>query len=414
MSCVSVNGSVMPDLTKHEPIPDDGIERAVELLRTGELYRYCSPEPEYSDVALLEREFAEHLGSRFAVATNSCGSAMQIAMLSVGVRAGDRVLSSAFTYTAVPSAIVSLGAVPVLVECDEHFCIDVDDLERKIAPDDRVLLLSHMRGHVSDLDRITEMCQEHSMALIEDCAHSLGATYAGTQTGRFGVFGCFSAQSHKLLNAGEGGLLVTDDEELVAKAILYSGSQETFWKRHFARSPHFARYQNSIPNLSARMSNLAAALIRAQLVELGDRVNGYRARYHTLTETLSSSPYIRLPMPLPTVTRAPDTLQFHLMFDADGVRRFVALLAERGVPVKIFGAPDNPRLFRSWQYIDGIDQVDLPNTERILRNAGDLRLPGYLTEADVRAIGEAMCAVADEVGGRAAAVAAYGEDPVQT
>ncbi len=404
MSDRSVNGSVVPDLTKHEPIPDDGIARAVELMRTGELYRYCSADPEYSDVALLEREFAEHVGSRFAVATNSCGSAMQIAMLSVGVRAGDRVLSSAFTYTAVPSAIVSLGAVPVLVECDEQFCLDVDDLERKITPADRVLLLSHMRGHVSDLDRITELCREHRIALIEDCAHSLAATYAGRQTGRFGAFGCFSAQSHKLLNAGEGGLLVTDDEELVAKAILYSGSQEAFWKRHFARSPHFTRYQNSIPNLSARMSNLAASLIRAQLADLGDRVDAYRARYETLTAILSASPYIRLPAPLPTVARAPDP---------DGVRRFVALLAERGMPVKIFGTPDNPRFFKSWQYIDGIDELALPHTERILRTACDLRLPGYLTQADVRAIGEAMCAVADEVGGRAAAVTAHGEDSLQ-
>jgi dTDP-4-amino-4,6-dideoxygalactose transaminase len=148
------------------------------------------------------------------------------------------------------------------------------------------------------------------------------------------------------------------------------------------------------------MSNLAAALIRAQLAEVGDQISAYQRRYGILTALLSASPYIRLPEPLAEVSRAPDTLQFHLLFDRDGVQRFVTLLAERGVQVKIFGAPGNPRFFKSWQYIEGIDGVDLPNTERILLAAGDLRLPGYLTDADARAIGETMCDVADEVGRR--------------
>ncbi len=244
--------TAIPDLNLYEAVPDKGIASALALMNSGALYRYCSTDPQYSEVALLEKEFAAYVGSRFALATNSCGSAMYIAMLCVGVRPGDRVLSSGFTYTAVPSAIVNLGAVPVLVECDENFCIDLADLERKITPDVRCLLLSHMRGHVCDMDSISSLCRAHDLVLIEDCAHSLGGRYAGTHTGRFGMAGCFSTQSHKLLNSGEGGLLVTDDDELIAKATLYSGSQETFWKRHFAQSPYFARYQNSIPNLSSR------------------------------------------------------------------------------------------------------------------------------------------------------------------
>lgn len=390
--------TAIPDLNLYEAVPDKGIASALALMNSGALYRYCSTDPQYSEVALLEKEFAAYVGSRFALATNSCGSAMYIAMLCVGVRPGDRVLSSGFTYTAVPSAIVNLGAVPVLVECDENFCIDLADLERKITPDVRCLLLSHMRGHVCDMDSISSLCRAHDLVLIEDCAHSLGGRYAGTHTGRFGMAGCFSTQSHKLLNSGEGGLLVTDDDELIAKATLYSGSQETFWKRHFSQSPYFARYQNSIPNLSSRMSNLSAALIRAQLAELDDRLSAYQERYATLATILSASPYIRLPKPLPEVSRAPDTLQFHLLFDEDGIQRFVRLLTEKGVPVKIFGAADNPRFFKSWQYIDGIEDVNLPNTARILRAAGDLRLPGYLTDSDVRVIGETMCAMADEVG----------------
>lgn len=398
MSDTEESNTAIPNLNLYEAVPDNGIASALALMNSGALYRYCSVDPQCSEVALLEKEFAAYVGSRFALATNSCGSAMYIAMLCVGVRSGDRVLSSGFTYTAVPSAIVNLAAIPVLVECDENFCIDIADLERKITPDVRCLLLSHMRGHVCDMDRISALCRAHDLALIEDCAHSLGGRYAGTHTGRFGMAGCFSTQSHKLLNSGEGGLLVTDDDELIAKAVLYSGSQETFWKRHFAQSPYFARYQNSVPNLSARMSNLSAALIRAQLAELDDRIGAYQERYAMLATILAASPYIRLPKPLPEVSRAPDTLQFHLLFDEDGVQRFVNLLTKKDIPVKIFGAPDNPRFFKSWQYIDGIEDVNLPTTARILRAAGDLRLPGYLTDSDVRVIGETMCAIADEVG----------------
>lgn len=396
------NGSnskvVIPDITLYEPIPVKGIENALGLMKSGALYRYCSTDPACSEVALLEKEFAAYVGSRFALATNSCGSAMYIAMLCAGVRPGDRVLSSGFTYTAVPSAIVNLGATPVLVECDENFCIDLADLERKITPDVCCLLLSHMRGHICNMDSVSALCRTYELTLIEDCAHSLGGLYAGTHTGRFGIAGCFSTQSHKLLNSGEGGLLITDDDELIAKAVLYSGSQETFWKRHFAQSSHFAKYQNSIPNLSVRMSNLSAAVIRAQLIELDDRIRAYQERYATLIAILSESPYIKLPKPLPEVSRAPDTLQFHLLFDDNGVQQFVSLLAKKGIPVKIFGAAGNPRFFKSWQYIDGIDDVELPNTTRILRAAGDLRLPGYLTDSNVRVIGEIMCAAAEEVG----------------
>ncbi|WP_186768248.1 DegT/DnrJ/EryC1/StrS family aminotransferase [Streptomyces qinzhouensis] len=391
-------GSVAPDLDGFEAIPKTGIERARHLMESGALYRYVSADPYKCEVSLLEKEFAEYLGSRFALAVNSCGSALRIAMLCSGVRAGDRVLSSGFTYTAVPSAIVGIGAVPVLVECDENLCIDTVDLERKIESGGRYLLLSHMRGHISDMESITALCRRHGVKLIEDSAHGLGASFAGKPAGRFGEIGCFSTQSHKLLNAGEGGLLVTDDEEIIAKAVLYSGSQETFWQRHFTQSPHFARLQNKIPNLSLRMNNVSAALLRAQLTEIDKRLIGYRQRYRTLTALVAQSPYIGVPKAMPEVSRSPDTLQFHLLFDGDGTNRFVARLADKGVHVKLFGAPGNPRFFKSWEYIDGIRDVHLPNTERILKATADLRLPGYLTDADVRWIAETMCSVAHEVG----------------
>ena len=210
------------DLHSMNPIPEAGIRRSTELMESGVLYRYSCDGPEGSEVALLEKEFAEFVGARFALAVNSCGSAMYLSLLCLGVKPGDKVLSNAFTYTAVPSTIVHAGAQPVLVETTRDYCLDTDDLRRKITSETRVLLLSHMRGHVSEMDDVVEICEAEGVELVEDCAHSHCITYNGIHTGLFGVAGCFSTQSHKMMNSGEGGILVTDDEEIIAKSILYA------------------------------------------------------------------------------------------------------------------------------------------------------------------------------------------------
>ncbi|MGA9602952.1 MAG: aminotransferase class I/II-fold pyridoxal phosphate-dependent enzyme, partial [Methyloceanibacter sp.] len=143
-------------------------------MRTGKLFRYSDSQPEDSEVAWLEHDFAEYLGSRHALAVNSCSVAIELALIACGVEPGSKVLVPGFTFTAVPSAIVMLHAIPVFVECTEDYRLDIDDLRRKITSETRVLLLSHMRGHISDMDAITELCTAHGVTLIEDAAHALG------------------------------------------------------------------------------------------------------------------------------------------------------------------------------------------------------------------------------------------------
>jgi perosamine synthetase len=156
------------------PVPEEGIESAVELMRNGGMFRYASEDPETSAAAILEREFAIFTGVKFALGLNSCSSAILLALKVSGVKSGDRVLVPAFTFTAVPAAVVNLGATPVLVECNGNYKVNVDDLRRKITSDTRVLLLSHMRGHMSDMDRIVDICNERGVTLIEDAAHAIG------------------------------------------------------------------------------------------------------------------------------------------------------------------------------------------------------------------------------------------------
>ena len=133
-------------------IPEEGIAAAVEVMRGGRLFRYCATSAETSHVAQAEKEFAAMVNQKYALGVNSCSSAIMLALMAVGVDPGDQVITNGFTFTALPSTIMRLGAEPVLVEATKSWTMDLDDLEKKIAafPDAKVLLLSHMRGKVCD------------------------------------------------------------------------------------------------------------------------------------------------------------------------------------------------------------------------------------------------------------------------
>ncbi|NOR29900.1 MAG: aminotransferase class I/II-fold pyridoxal phosphate-dependent enzyme, partial [Sulfitobacter sp.] len=206
------------NFTQQEPIPEDAIEAAVAVMRHGRLHRYNTATDEIAETALLEQEFAALVGAKYCVAVASGGYAMATALRAVGVKPGDRVLSNAFTLAPVPGAIAAVGAEPVFVDVTDELVIDLDDLASKLDQAD-VLLLSHMRGHICDMDALMALCDAAGVTVIEDCAHTMGAAWNGVPSGRHGAIGCYSCQTYKHVNAGEGGLLVTDDAEMAARAI---------------------------------------------------------------------------------------------------------------------------------------------------------------------------------------------------
>ena len=196
--------------TQQEPIPDAAIDAAMEVLRHGRLHRYNVQPDEAGETALLEEEFATLTGARYCLAVASGGYAMATALRAVGVKPGDKVLTNAFTLAPVPGSIASVGAEPVFVGVTEGLTIDLEDLQTKADQAD-VLLLSHMRGHICDMDRLMQICNAHNIHVVEDCAHTMGATWRGRLSGTDGVVGCYSTQTYKHLNSGEGGLLISDD-----------------------------------------------------------------------------------------------------------------------------------------------------------------------------------------------------------
>ena len=270
-------------------IPAKAIENAVSQMENGMLYRYGHIDGD-SEVSKLEDDFGEYTGHKYVVAVNSCGSAMFIALKAMGIQPGEGVFTNAFTFTAVPSSIVHANAVPVYIECNDQYVIDLNDFKQQITdnPDVKYFILSHMRGHIAELDKIKDLCDKNGIRLIEDCAHGLGKRWNADDmdknhfVGHHCEIACYSTQSHKILNSGEGGFIATNDDKLAAYCILAAGSYEGLYKKHLARPMDdelFESIKFDVPNFSLRMNNLTAAILRPQVALIDERIASYKEKY---------------------------------------------------------------------------------------------------------------------------------------
>ncbi|WP_420325543.1 DegT/DnrJ/EryC1/StrS family aminotransferase [Mameliella sp.] len=362
--------------TQQEPIPEEAIAAAVEVMRGGRLHRYNTLAGETAEAALLEQEFAAQTGARYCLAVASGGYALGCALRAVGVQTGEPVLTNAFTLAPVPGAIAGAGAVPVYVGVTEDLVIDLDDLEAK-ADRARILMLSHMRGHLCDMDRLMAICDAAGITVIEDCAHTMGAAWNGVPSGRHGAVGCFSMQTYKHVNSGEGGLLVTDDEEIAARAVMLSGSYMLYERHLAAPGPEiFERVKYTTPNVSGRMDNLRAAILRPQLRALDAQADRWNDRYAVVEEGLRGTPGLHLPRRPQEERYVGSSIQFLLPgWSGEAVQDVLSRCAERGVELKWFGGAEPSGFtsrYDSWRYAPS---EPMPQTDRILRGLLDMRLP---------------------------------------
>ena len=362
--------------TQQEPIPEAGIEAALAVMRHGRLHRYNTAAGETSEAALLEQEFAAFTGARYCVAVASGGYALGCALRALGVQPGDKVLTNAFTLAPVPGAIAALGAVPVFVGVTEGLVIDLDDLAAKL-PQARVLMLSHMRGHICDMDRLMTLCDAAGVQVVEDCAHTMGAAWNGTPSGRHGAIGCYSTQTYKHMNSGEGGFLVTDDEDLAARAVMLSGSYMLYERHLAAPGPEaFERVKYLTPNVSGRMDNLRAALLRPQLAGLSAQIERWNDRYRVLEAGLRGTPGLTLIERSEAERFVGSSIQALLLdWAPEAIQEVLSRCAARGVELKWFGGAEPVAFtsrYDSWRYAPS---EPMPATDRILTGILDMRLP---------------------------------------
>ena len=391
------------DLSAPDPIPEAGIEAAVRLMRDGRLFRYGEDRDSKPEAALLEEEYAAYMGMKYCVGLNSGGCALFVALKAAGLAPGDKVLVNAFTLAPVPGAIEHAGGQAVLVDITENYVIDIADLDRKAAASGaRFLMLSYMRGHIPDMDAVMAVCRRHNLIVVEDCAHTMGASWDGRLTGTFGQVGCFSSQTFKHINSGEGGLLVTDDEDIAARAVLFSGSY-MLYAQHRARPSMavFDRHRYLVPNCSMRMSGLVASILRPQIGELDERGRRWRTIYGELEVLLKTIDHIRMPDRPAKEGFVPSSLQFSLTgLTNEQIEHFVQAACDHGVFVKWFGAADAVGFTSRhdhWRYLHDHNSVDVPTADSVLHGLCDFRLPVWMTPQDCAVVAAVLSEAMIEV-----------------
>ena len=364
------------NFTQQEPIPDEGIAAALEVMKSGRLHRYNLVGDEVGETGMLEREFAAYTGAKYALAVASGGYAMATALRAIGVKPGEKVLTNAFTLAPVPGAIASMGAVPVFVGVTEGLTIDLEDLEAKLGQA-RVLMLSHMRGHLCDMDRLMALCNGAGVTVIEDCAHTMGAAWRGVPSGRHGLIGCYSTQTYKHMNSGEGGLFVTDDDEVMARATILSGSYMLYGRNGTVPPAEvFEEVKYHTPNVSGRMDHLRAAILRPQLARLDAQCAAWNARYQAVEAGLRDTGGLTIVERPEEETYVGSSIQFLLLDWSEAkIDEVVSRCKARGVELKWFGGAEPAGFtsrYDSWRYAPS---ERMPKSDRILKGILDMRLP---------------------------------------
>jgi dTDP-4-amino-4,6-dideoxygalactose transaminase len=247
----------------------DETNEVLEVLNSGHLSRNGAPDDPHfcHKVQDLETAFADTMGARYCVAVNSGTSALMCCLTAAGIGPGCEVLVPGYTFVATYSAVIAVGAVPVMVEIDESLNMDPGDAARKITPNTRAIIPVHMLGNPCDMTAICKAAETHHLAIIEDCCQALGASYRQRRLGTFGALGAFSLNNYKVINAGDGGLLITDSEDLYAKAYGFHD------QGHRPLRQGVEIGNRNLIGINLRMNELSGAYALAQLRKL-DRILG--------------------------------------------------------------------------------------------------------------------------------------------
>jgi dTDP-4-amino-4,6-dideoxygalactose transaminase len=244
----------------------------------------------------LEAEIGRYLGAAHVVAVSSCSAAMFLALKAMGIGETDEVVTSALTFASTVHGIVHAGARPVLADIDpETFCVSPEEIEKKITPNTKALVPVHFGGQACRIDEVLELARAKGLRVLEDAAHSFGASAEGRRIGSFGDATAFSFYATKNITTGEGGCLVTGDEALADKVRLlsYHGMSHDSWARYADRGSWY--YEVTVPGYKANMSDVLSSLGLSQLRKV-DRMLARRQEIaERFNERLSGSPFFELP-----------------------------------------------------------------------------------------------------------------------
>ncbi|MEM7799169.1 MAG: DegT/DnrJ/EryC1/StrS family aminotransferase [Chloroflexota bacterium] len=257
---------------------------AVKVLTTGGLSRYHTSG--VSEVEKFEGELKEFISVRHALAVNSGTSALICALVGAGVGPGDEVLVPAYTWVSTAAAPLAVGAVPVLVEVNDSLTIDPADIERKITERTKAIIPVHMINLVADMDPIMRIAAAHDLIVIEDACQAVGVTYRGRRVGSIGHAGAFSFNQHKNLKAGEGGAVLTNDDRIFVRAVMYHDVGS------YSRAGEMKIDEPLFVGINFRMPEFAAAILRPQLKSLDSMLNKRKKHRKIVLQELAKQPQV--------------------------------------------------------------------------------------------------------------------------
>lgn len=344
------------------------------------------------NVAAFEKEFKEYVGSKFAIALNSCTGGLHCALMALGVQPGDEVITTPLTFVATGHVIVWMGAKPVLVDIDPTtYNIDPNKIERAITAKTKAIIPVHFAGLPCDMDAILAVARKHKIPVIEDAAHAVGSEYKGKKIGVLGDVTAFSFYPTKNMTSGEGGMVTTDNEELADRIRKFGffGINKEVWERYGKKQSW--QYDITLPGFKYNMSDIHAAIGRAQLKKLdefnrrrSDMAQVFKARLGCLEECISLPPEI------------PETRHnwhlFPILLNKAGKTReeLIAYLQGKNIGSSVHFIPLH--LFSYYQKAFGYKKGDFPATEKIFERIVSIPLYPSLSHDDVERIISAIYA----------------------
>lgn len=419
---LAINGGPKAKTTANIPMYPGGMDigeeekaQVMEVMDRKYLFRYYGPAEYPSKVNEFEKKFAAKMGSKHCLAVSNCTSALINALVAVGVGPGAEVIVSGYTFFASCAAIVAAKAIPVVCEIDDSMTMDPDDLEKKITPFTKAIIVVHMRGVPCDMDRIMAVAKKHNLKVIEDVAQACGGSYKGKMLGTFGDVGCFSFQYHKVITAGEGGACLTDDDGIYDRLMGYHDAAACWRPDRFGEE----RYRGELfCGVNYRMGELNGAVMIAQLGKLDKLVSLMRENKACIKDQIKGLPGIKFRR----LNDSDGDIAICLMFTLDDkskVNSFVDAVRAEGVDASsVFskGIPDW-HIYSHWNHVinkatptaDGCpyscplykgDAPDhyssnmCPNTTEILSRTIHLDIPAQMSREDCEMIAKGIRKVA--------------------
>ncbi len=264
-------------------VNEEEINAVVEVLRAQSMYRFYGPK--FLNVTgKFEKELASYAGTKYALAVTSGTAALHTALVGLGVSEGDEVILPTYCWVSCPDAVVATGATPVLANVDESLTLDPKDVETRITNRTKAIMAVHIRGVPCDLDPLSKIAGEYQIHLLEDVAQCGGGSYHGKNLGSIGVAGSYSFQLNKMISAGEGGAIVTNDDMIFERALMFHDVGTPY---RVNDEKEFRYSINPFPGVNYRMNEVSSAILRVQLKKLDGLIRRLRENKSKIKKGIS-------------------------------------------------------------------------------------------------------------------------------